>query len=410
MQKKSKSTLREIDMVTTYISIQDNLSKLYSKWKNYSENERTGYQSFLTDFFKCFGIIFDDPNKLPFEQNTGNGFADAYIKDVVIVEMKNKQIIKTKEDLLKQLPQALGYWEGVGKHVPYLILCNFNDFIIYDTRDTKIYPIKLAELDSKVDSFLFLLQLSPTFIPEQEEITKHSAKLMGEVYKKLSNRLEIKTEEIDLFILQCLFCLFSEDIGYLPSETFTHCIRRIKEGEDNSANIISILFKMMDENDSNRKKGRFENIRYFNGPLFRIKPEIVLNDDEIELLWQATQFNWKNVRPEIFGTIFEASQSKEVRHKRGIHFTSEEDILKVVTPCILNPLNDLLSKCKTMTELHQFHTKLKTFRVLDPACGSGNFLIITYREIKTIEAKVFLEYKRLSGESYNRVQEIVRNL
>ena len=391
-------------MAPQYISIQQNLSKLYHRWRDYSKNEKQGYQTFLTEFFHCFGITFDDPNKLPFEENTGNGYADAFIQDIVIVEMKNKNETKNKKELIEHLPQALKYWEGKGKHVPYLILCNFNDFIIYDTRDSSTHHLKLAELEQKVESFNFLLKLNPTFVPEQEAVTRKSAKLMGAMYQSLKGRIKNHDEEVDLFVLQCLFCLFSEDIGYLPSQTFTNCVRRIKDGEDNSANILSTLFKMMDEKDSNRKKGRFENVRYFNGPLFRIKPEVVLNDDEVELLWQSCQMDWRNVRPEIFGALFESSQTKKARHKDGMHFTSEEDILKVIKPCILDPWNEVLDNCKTLSDYRDAHKKLKSYRVLDPACGSGNFLVVAYREIKAIEAKIFMEYKKLSGETYAQVQ------
>lgn len=392
-------------MATQYVSIQQNLAKLYQKWNDYSKNEKQGYQTFLTDFFNCFGITFDDPNKLPFEENTGKGFADAFIKDTVIVEMKDKNKIKTKKDLLAQLPQALKYWEGKGKHVPYLVLCNFHDFIIYDTRDASEHHIKLAELENRVDSFNFLLKLNPTFVPDQEAVTRKSAKLMGKMYQSLKSRMKKQDEEVDLFVLQCLFCLFSEDIGYLPSQTFTNCVRRIKDGEDNSANILSTLFKMMDEKDSNRKKGRFENVRYFNGPLFRIKPEIVLNDDEVELLWLSCQLDWRSVRPEIFGALFESSQTKKARHKDGMHFTSEEDIMKVIKPSILDPWNEAFEKCKTQADYRNLHKKMKSYRVLDPACGSGNFLVVAYRELKAIEARIFMEYKKLSGESYSQVQE-----
>lgn len=390
-----------------YLSIQKNLAQLYTKWKDYSKNERQGYQTFLTNFFECFGITFDDPNMLPFEENTGKGFADAYIKDVVIVEMKDKNKVKTKEELVKQLPQALKYWEGKGKHVPFLVLCNFHDFIIFDTRDSSKYFLKLADLENKVESFNFLLKLNPTFVPEQEEVTRRSAKLMGTLYQSLKNRLRNQNEEVDIFVLQSLFCLFSEDIGYLPPQTFTNCVRRIRDGEDNSANILSTLFKMMDEKDSSRKIGRFQNVRYFNGPLFRIKPEIVLNEEEVDLLWQSCQLDWKNVRPEIFGALFESSQTKKARHKDGMHFTSEEDIMRVIKPCILDPWNERLASCETTADLRVAHKDLKSYRVLDPACGSGNFLVVAYRELKAIESRIFMEYKRLSGKSYSQVQEVL---
>jgi hypothetical protein len=392
-------------MSINYAKIQNNLAGLHRKWKDYSKNERQGYQTFLSDFFACFGITFDNPDSLPFEENTGKGFADAFIKDVVIVEMKDRNKVRTREDLLKQLSQALRYWEAKGKHVPYLILCNFSDFIVYDTRDRSFASIKLAELEAKAESFAFLVKLNPSFAPEQEAISRKSAKIMGELYRSLKNRLKGRNEEIDIFVLQSLFSLFSEDIGYLPTQTFTNCVRRIRDGEDNSANVLGTLFKMMDERDSERKRGKFEHVRYFNGPLFRIKPEIVLNDDEIELLWTACEQDWSNVRPEIFGALFESTQTKHDRQKDGMHFTSEEDIFKVVGPCVVEPWEERLAQAKSLADLKKIHGELKLYRVLDPACGSGNFLVVAYRELKRIEQKLFLEYKKLSGDSWSDIQE-----
>lgn len=387
------------------VTIQENVGNFYQRWKDYSKNERKGYQTFLGEFFSSFGITFEDPNKLPFEVHTGNGFADAYIKDVVIIEMKDRNKFKTSKDLEKCLPQALKYWEAKGKHVPYLVLCNFDDFIIFDTRDGEKHHIKLAELETRIETFDFLRKINPQFIPEQEAVTKKSARLMGELYRSLRNRIKNRDNEVDIFVLQCLFCLFSEDIGYLPSQTFTNCIRRIKDGEDNSANILSTLFKMMDEKDSVRKKGRFENVRYFNGPLFRIRPEFILDEKEVKLLWDSCELNWIYVRPEIFGALFESAQTKSDRHKDGMHFTSEDDIMKVVGPCIIDPWNDKLSRCKTTSDYRQLHKNLKSYRVLDPACGSGNFLIVAYRAIKRLENRIFNEYKRLSDKSYKEIQD-----
>ncbi|MBC7540186.1 MAG: class I SAM-dependent DNA methyltransferase [Bacteriovorax sp.] len=392
-------------MILRYLSIHDNLGKFSQKWKNYNKNERTGYQSFLSDFFRCFGLNFEDPNNLPFEYNTGNGFADAYLENSVIFEMKDFNKYKTKEQLESQLPQALKYWEAKGRHVPFLVLCNFHEFIIHDTRDGENHHVKLAQLESRVDSFSFLVKLNPTFVPEQEAVTKKSAMLVGNFYKALIERNAAKKEDIDLFVLQALFCLFSEDIGYLPAQTFTTCIRKIRDGEDNSANILGTLFKMMDEKEPNRKKGRFANVRYFNGPLFSKRPEIVLEDNEVSLLWDCCQLDWGNVKPEIFGAVFESSQSSKARHKDGMHFTSEEDILSVIGPCIIEPWLLEINKANTERELIEIHKKLMAFRVLDPACGSGNFLVVAYREIKKLEQKIFFKFKNAAACTYNEAQQ-----
>ena len=209
----------------------------------------------------------------------------------------------------------------------------------------------------------------------------------------------------DLLKLQSVFCMFAEDVGFLPYGIFTKEVKRVLDGEDNSANVLTLLFKMMDESDRARKKGKYENVRYFNGPLFEIKPEIVLEEEEIEMLYKACQFDWGKIRPEIFGSLFESAMDKDKRHDDGMHFTSEEDILKIIKPCIVDYWEEKLDKISKIDELKLLHQELLNYRVLDPACGSGNFLLVAYREIKKIEAKLFRLYSQLSSLSYDKVQQ-----
>ena len=208
-----------------------------------------------------------------------------------------------------------------------------------------------------------------------------------------------------LFILQSVFCIFAEDVGFLPYGIFTKEVKRVLDGEDNSANVLTLLFKMMDECDRARKKGKYETVRYFNGPLFEVKPEIVLEDDEIEMLYKACQFDWGKIKPEIFGSLFETAMDRNKRHDEGMHYTSEENILKIVKPCIVDYWEDKLKNANTLDKLKDIHQELLNYRILDPACGSGNFLLVAYREAKKIEAKIFRLYSQIGSLSYEKVQQ-----
>jgi hypothetical protein len=392
----------------SYLQIQSNLAKFSVRWKDYKKNEKTGAQTFLNEFFECFGISFD-PNRLPYEFNTGAGFADCYIKGKLVIEMKDSNKVKSKDDLIKVLPQAEKYWRAEKKEANYLVLCNFNSFIILDTRDNTKTFFKLSEIDKKFNSFSFLFSSSSFLVEEQEAVSKNATQIMGKLYKSLSNRLSKKRQdEVDTFILQCVFSMFAEDIGFLPYGIFTNLVNKVKEGEYNSADLLTQLFKMMDEKDSDRKQeSLFKNVRWFNGPLFKIKPEIVLTSIELNLLSQACGFDWSNIKPEIFGVLFESSSEESERHQKGMHYTFEEDILKIIKPCIIDYWEEEFSKCNTQEDFIILHKKLKSYRVLDPACGSGNFLLIAYREIKRIEARIFHRVSTLSGKNYNWCQEFL---
>lgn len=389
----------------SYQRIQSNISKFVNRWKTYTKNERTGAQTFLNEFFEAFGIIFD-PNKLPYEFNTGEGFADCYIKGKLILEMKDGNKVKTKEDLLKAIPQAERYWKAQGKEVNYLIISNFKYFVIVDTRDKKTSFIKLVELEAKFNQFSFLFSASTFLVDEQEAVSRNATKIMASIYRSLKTRLSVeKEEEIDTFILQCVFCMFAEDVGFLPNGIFTNLVTKLEEGQFNSGQLLSHLFQMMDEQDDKRKQGSlFESVRWFNGPLFKVKPEIVLTEEEVELLKNACSFDWSHIRPEIFGVLFENSIDESEKSENGMHFTSEEDIMKIVKPCIVDHWDHKFSKCKTQSDFESLHRDLKKYRILDPACGSGNFLLVAYREIKRIESRIFHRLSTLMGKDYSWVQ------
>src|SRR4051794_12897038 len=130
--------------------------------------------------------------------------------------------------------------------------------------------------------------------------------------------------------------------------------------------------------------GRFKDVRYFNGGVFQdINPE-ELAADEIALLLSAAGENWSKGQPPIFGTLFQSSMDAKERHAFGAHFTSEADIQKVVLPTIVRPWRERIEATKTLKDLKQLLGELRRFRILDPACGSGNFLYVAYRELKRL--------------------------
>jgi hypothetical protein len=198
------------------------------------------------------------------------------------------------------------------------------------------------------------------------------------------------------FSLQALMCLFAEDIGLLEKYFFARLLDECKTGEQ-AYDLIGGLFVEMNT-PGKTQGGRFKGVDYFNGGLFREPARIELASDEINLLKNAARSDWSKVRPEIFGAIFEHSLGKEQRHAYGAHFTSPADIMKIVGPTIVEPWREQIESAKTLKRLDELLARLENFRVLDPACGSGNFLYIAYRELKRLEARI---YER-SGEFASR--------
>jgi type II restriction/modification system DNA methylase subunit YeeA len=227
---------------------------------------------------------------------------------------------------------------------------------------------------------------TPIFQNNQVEITETAARRMGELFQLLNKRGQKSGfDELTAqrFILQCVLAMFAEDRGLLPRDLFISCVRECLNGAS-SYDILGGLFREMNEPGITRE-GKYEGVDYFNGGLFtRIHP-IGLTEKELEFLDVAARQNWSKIRPAIFGNIFEGTANASERHAYGIHFTSEADIMKIVRPTISRYWEERIEAAGTIGELNKLQLELQEYKVLDPACGSGNFLYIAYQELKRVE-------------------------
>ncbi|MDA9756265.1 N-6 DNA methylase [Flavobacteriales bacterium] len=310
-------------------------------------------------------------------------FADLLWGDRVLIEMKKKGA-----QLPSHRTQIFDYWWKLRPNQPkYSILCNFNEFIIYDfaVQDEPLDRIKLEELPDRYTAFNFLLPkaATPIFDNNLEEATRETADLVAKVFNSLLERGEDR-DRAQRFILQSIFTMFAEDYQLLPKDIFTQILLDCKSGQGNSYDLISSLFQQMNTQEQARG-GRFKEVQYFNGGLFANPEPIDLIDSELSMLHDAASRKWNQVSPVIFGTIFQSSMGEKARHAFGAHFTTELDILKIVHPTIIQPWREKIAKAKTFKDMKQLRKELAEFKVLDPACGSGNFLYVAFRELKRVE-------------------------
>ncbi len=223
-------------------------------------------------------------------------------------------------------------------------------------------------------------------------MTRLAADKLANCFNSLVDR-GIDTGRAQRFILQILMSLFAEDIGLLEPYFVTKLLEECNSAQQ-SYDLINGLFQAMNSAKT-ASGGRYKGVPYFNGGLFAEPSPIELEQDEVLLLREAANFDWSKVRPEIFGTIFEHSLGKEARHATGAHFTSPSDIMKVVGPTIVAPWSALIEKADTLTGLQTLLAAIENFTVADVACGSGNFLYVSYRELKRLEARI---YQRMEAE------------
>ncbi len=366
-------------------------------------DEKSESQVFLEHLFQAFGheslvdsgIVLE--RRIKKQGAKGKKFADLVWPGNVLIEMKSRG-----KRLERHYRQAFDYWIYLTPKRPrWVILCNFDEFWIYDFDkqvDEPLDKIKLVNLASQAGALSFLKPSfdEPVFGVNRVNVTKEAADRVARTFNSIVAR-GIDRDQAQRFILQCVVALFSEDLDLLPEEIFTRLLARCleaKKPEVESFNLIGGLFRQMNEKKQ-ATGGRYKGVRYFNGGLFSVVDPVELTRDELTDLYEAALQEWSQVNPAIFGTIFQHSMDKDARHAFGAHYTSEADIMKVVNPTIVRPWRERLDETTTLTGMIEFWDALSKYRVLDPACGSGNFLYVAFRELKRIETDLLIKMRTL---------------
>lgn len=373
-------------------------------------NHCTGYekgegQIFFDRLFQAFGhkglmeagAKCEKPMKTKMKK--GTAFSDLVWGSRVIIELK-----KRGEDLSKHYDQAYDYWETITPHRPkFMVLCNFDEFWIYDLNiqlNDPVHKLKTKNIIQEWDAMSFLLEsyVDPRFDNNNVEVTERVAKIVGSLYLSLEER-GLDPLRAQRFVLQLVVALFSEDVDLIPKDTLLNILKNAVK-EPVTQKELQGLFSAMAVKDKKDKPRKYQDIDYFNGGIFESVEPVELHFNELDLLYEAAKQNWAKVRPSIFGSIFEGSMDPDRRHGYGIHFTSEHDIHKIVGPTIVKPFKKKIEKAKSKKKLREVLSEICEFRVLDPACGSGNFLYIAFRELRRLEAEVL----ELLGEDPSQVR------
>ena len=380
-------------MVINQQKHQERIKAFLDWFKNCKGSEKGEGQIFFDRLFQAFGntgvlgagAVCEKPLKK--REGKGVSFADLVWKPRVIIELK-----KRGTPLQKHYDQAFNYWITLVPDRPkYMVLCNFDEFWIYDLNNQLYDPVhKLNTKDLQTSwgalKFLLPIEEEPLFDSHNIAITEQVAKTVGEIYLSMVQR-DIEKDKAQRFILQLVIALFSEDVGLIPQYTL-HEILKKSIDDLKAQKELSFLFKAMAVKDKSDKPTKYKYIGYFNGGIFKETTAIELSYKEIKLLYDASKQNWEKVRPSIFGSVFEGSMDQTQRHGHGIHYTNELDIHKIVNPSIVRPFKEKMNKARTKREKRKLLREIQEFKVLDPACGSGNFLYIAFRELRKLEMEI----------------------
>ncbi|MEW2484474.1 DNA methyltransferase [Mycobacterium sp. NPDC049093] len=367
--------------------IQKALTKFHKKWNSYQGSEKSEAQTFLNQLFDAYGSDRLEVGAQFEAFKSSAGFMDLHWPGTCIVEMKAPHVAVSEAR-----EQVKRYWEESADDtadIPaaqWVVLCNFHEFEIWEPGrfpKSARATFTLEELPSRYEALMFLAGTDqrPNFAQLHKELTTQAADKVGEVYLSLIDRAAAPADEIQRFIMQSVWTMFAEELGLLTGAPFQHTVDKLRGRAEESAQTLGFLFKVLNQKGSQHRKGILAGTRYVNGQLFADPAYVELTEDELAALYAATTYNWSKVEPTIFGSLME----RIIGGKLGAHYTHEIDIMKIVDPTIIRPWQARIDAATTPVQAREVLTDLCAFRVLDPACGCGNFLYVAYRELRRLE-------------------------
>jgi len=388
------------------------------RWQD-KGSERAHSQSFWLDLLGNVYGIENPVEYISFEHSFDNmmdstSFLDGYIeKTSVLIEQKgvtkdlNKGIKQSDGSFLTPIQQATRYSASLpySKRPRWIITCNFREFYIYDMEKPNSMPstIRLLDLPTEYYRLEILLDKTNTQIEKETEISVKAGEIIGEIYTELLNQYKNPNDEntlksINQLCVRLVFCFYAEDAGLFGNHSMFHDYLSQHETRYFRTAIIS-LFEVLNTPINERDPYIDDSLNifpYVNGGLFEDThieiPQFTEELRQLILKHASSDFDWSEISPTIFGGLFESTLNPEQRHDGGMHYTSIENIHKIIDPLFLNDLKDELNEIKQYKQYSKiksralkFQNKLSNLIFLDPACGSGNFLTETYLSLRELE-------------------------
>ena len=380
-------------MPLSWNEIRNRALEFSKRWEN-ETSEDAEAKPFWIEFLNIYGIdrkrvaSFEEPVK---KLGDKQGYIDLFWKGVLLVEHKSRG-----KNLDKAYTQALDYFPGIKERdLPkYVLISDFERFRLYDIEADTQHEFKLCDLHKHIKHFAFIAGYRTQTIAPQNPVNIKAAERMGKLHDTLK-AAGYEGHPLEVLLVRLLFCLFAEDTGiFQPANAFRMWIeeRSAPDGSDLGPQLAQ-LFQVLNTSENKRSKNLDEQIAafpYINGKLFEEMLPIADFDAAMrEALLDCCALDWSVISPAIFGALFQSIMDAKARRNIGAHYTSEENILKLIQPLFLDDLHEEFKRAKSnKNKLFEFHKKLRTLTFFDPACGCGNFLVIAYRELRKLELDV----------------------
>ena len=360
-------------------------------------------------------VYFENQIKEQFADKTITNFIDIYIPSTkVMIEQKSQDkdlhspVRQSDGSLLNPFQQARKYIAGLplSQHPRWVVTCNFKSFLVYDMENPNGEPeeILLENLEKEYYRLSFLTDPGNIHLKKELEISKKAGDIIGEIYdailkqyKDADNPSPATLKSLNMLCVRIVFCLYAEDAEIFGHKSMFGDYLKQQDAK-NLRRALLDLFLVLDQKEDERDEYLEEGLAafpYVNGGLFteadRTIPQLTEEIKELLVRHASSEFDWSEISPTIFGAIFESTLNPETRRSGGMHYTSIENIHKVIDPLFMDELwkeFEELTQIKTTTtrisKIKEFHKRLGTLKFLDPACGSGNFLTETYLSLRRL--------------------------
>ena len=396
-----------------------NAKQFIQNWQNRG-HEKQDSQSFWLQLLRDVLGVEEPEQFIKFEkkvQLSHESFIDGYIDQThVMIEQKgsnkdlDKPIRQSSGELLTPFQQAQRYANNLpySERPRWIVTCNFIEFRVYDMEHPNSEPVRieLKDLEKNYYQLEFLVDKSNEHLEKEKQVSLSAGELVGKIYDELLKQYKDPNNEhsqksINQLCVRIVFCLYAEDAGIFGKRNMFHDYLEQFDVRQMRQALIK-LFKVLDTKEEDRDPyladddPKLAEFPYVNGGMFSNEDiEIPSFTDELRslLLSKASdEFDWSEISPTIFGAVFESTLNPETRRQGGMHYTSVENIHKVIDPLFLNDLKNELNEIKKTKQLatlkkkaRKFQEKLANLTFFDPACGSGNFLTETYLQLRKLE-------------------------
>ena len=382
-------------MKMSWDEIQANAVAFSKRWAD-TLREKADAQPFVTEFLGVFGV--DDPVKVGEREKPVkiSGAHDRYIdffwKGQIAIEMKSRG-----KDLVDAYRQLQDYMSRLpSEDIPDLwMVCDFATVQLWRRSTSEKFTFRLKDLRKHIKRFANIAGYTTERVRDpQVEVNVKAAEKMAKLHDALKKH-GYEGHDLEVYLVRLLFCMFADDTGIFPQDSLFHYIEDSKPDGSDLSSRIGQLFKVLNMPEETRDKrtllsDELRQFRYINGGLFKdLLPMAEFDAQMRQTLIDCINFDWNKISPAIFGAMFQGVMDKTQRRELGAHYTSEENILKLINPLFMDELWAEFDRVKTdPATLERFHDRISRLKFLDPACGCGNFLIITYRELRLLELEI----------------------